>query len=368
MTNTGGWLQLGAAVVVTVGSLSAAAYFAQPSFVPVPRLDMPGVIFVGVKQGSAPAPVRVDVSLDFQPSPTMTTFGMFLKGDVDAGVPAERAGELVIGFCGGMKDVQLRTTAGGRDLKLEPPLPSSDANIYAGTIASEFSLDDDCVTTVLEEGDLTGQTIGEGGIGWALGLEGETTAATEAIAGAEHRYAFPRIGTLSLPVEVMSMKGGFGIEAVAPESVASITPTDLPLEYVPTVSSPEVENLLAPAWGIRLRSFGPVDGYRLNGVDQQQSVAVQRDLFIAAALAGTTSGGLIWACGAVGPLFDNRRRKPPPKIEAPDTEKARESLVPSSAGGDGVFPSPGNRHLIAASVLFGIAGSTLGWLISKWKR
>lgn len=358
MANTGERLQLAAAGGVTILSTLVALHFSQPAFAPVPPLGVPGAIFVGVKKESAPAPVRVDVELDFQPSPSLTSFDMFLRGDIDAAVPPEQAGDLMIGFCGPMKDVQLRRTNNGEELRFDPPVAPSDNDIF-GSVGLDFSLNNDCVMTVISKQDFKDQTIGEAGVGWAVSLEGETTAPTEAVAGAQHRYAFPRIATLTLPVEILN------IESVTAESVVSITPHDLPADYVPTVSSPEVEDPTAPTWSLPLQSADRDAGFELNGIDQRHEAAVQRDLFLASASAGTAGGGLIWFFGAAGPFVDAFLRKFR-RSEAPFIEEAGE-LTPPPARGDDVRNSPTYRHLVATSLLSGIAGSTLAWLVSRRK-
>ncbi|MDF2048867.1 hypothetical protein [Arthrobacter sp. Cr_A7] len=357
MVNTGERLQLAAASGVTILSTLVALHFSQPAFTPVPPLDMPGAIFVGVKKGSASAPVRVDVELRLQPSPSLTSFDMFLRGDINAAVPPEQAGDLMVGFCGAMKDVQLRRTSDGEELRFDPPIAPS--NLSEGSVGREFSLSGDCVMTTISKQDFSDQTLGVAGIGWAVSLEGETTAPTEAVAGSQHRYAFPRIATLTLPVEILA------IESVTAESVVSIEPKGLPAEYVPTVSSPEVEDPTAPIWGLPLHNADRAAGFELNGVDQRHEAAVQRDLFLASASAGTAGGGLIWFFGSAGPFVDALLRRFR-KAEAPVIEEAAE-LTPSPASENGVPDSPTYRRLIAASLLSGVAGSTLAWLFSRRK-
>lgn len=286
MVKTSEGLQLAAAIIVTIASFLGAWHYSQPALSSVPSLDMPGAIFVGVKQGSASAPVRVDVDLRFYPSPNLTSFDMVLKGDDDAAVPPDEAGELMVGFCGAMKDVQLRRTSGGEELTLEPPIPPTDTNPRVVSIGLEFSLDDDCVMTVISPTDFPDTTLGKAGIGWAVSLEGDTTAPTEAFAGSHHRYAFPRIATLTLPADISPL----GIQAVAAESVVSIGPRGLPAEYLPTVSSPQVEDPTAPGWSLPLQSANTTSGFRLSGVDQQGETEVQRKLFLASAAAGTAGG------------------------------------------------------------------------------
>lgn len=320
---------------------------------------MPGAIFVGVKKGSAPAPVRVDVGLSFRPSPGLTSFDMFLRGDVDAAVPPEQAGDLMIGFCGAMKDVQLRRTSDGEELRFGPPIAPSNTEISAGSVGLEYSLSDDCVMTVISKQDFSDQTVGEAGIGWGVALEGETTAPTEAVAGARHRYTFPRIATLTLPVEVLD------IESVTAESIVSIRPEGLPAEYVPTVSSPEVQDPTAPTWNLPLQSADKTAGFRLTGVDQRHEAAVQRDLFVASALAGIAGGGLIWFFGAAGSFVDALLRKLR-KDKAPVIDEAGE-LTSSPASRNGVPDSPTYRRLVAVSLLSGIAASTVAWLVSRRK-
>src|SRR5687767_6050732 len=128
MVNTSEKLQLAAAFIVTAVSTFGAWHYSQPALSSVPSLSMPGAIFVGVKQGSASAPVRVDVDLRFDPSPSLTLFDMVLKGDGDAAVPPDQAGELMVGFCGAMKDVHLRKWGNGKELTFEPPIPPTDSN------------------------------------------------------------------------------------------------------------------------------------------------------------------------------------------------------------------------------------------------
>jgi hypothetical protein len=70
MVKTSERLHLVAAIIVTTASFLGAWRYSQPALSSVPSLAMPGAIFVGVKQGSVSAPVRVDVDLCFYPSPT----------------------------------------------------------------------------------------------------------------------------------------------------------------------------------------------------------------------------------------------------------------------------------------------------------
>src|SRR6185312_9448740 len=119
--------QLVAAIFVTAVSTFGAWHYSQPALASVPALGMPGAIFVGVKQGSAPAPVRVDVDLRFYPSPSLTSFDMVLRGDGAAAVPPDQAGELMVGFCGAIKDVHLRKTSTGEELRFAPPIPPTDS-------------------------------------------------------------------------------------------------------------------------------------------------------------------------------------------------------------------------------------------------
>lgn len=359
MVKTNEWLQLATAIIVTTTSFLYAWHYSQPALSSIPSLDMPGAILVGVKQGSASAPVRVDVDLRFYPSPDLTSFDMVLKGDGDAAVPSDDAGELMVGFCGAMKDVLLRRTSDGEELTFESPIPSTDTNPRVGAIGFEFSLDDDCVMTVIRPTDFRDTTLGEAGIGWAVSLKGCTHAPTEASAGSRHRYAFPRIATLTLPAAISPLD----IQAVAAESVVSIEPRDLPAEYLPTVASPQVENPTAPGWSLPLHRAHPTAGFRLSGVDQQEETEVQRELFLASAAIGTAGGGLIWLFGTIGPLlndFVQKRRN--------RSELVAEELVPHLGGRTDVLAPPDYLRLIAVPVLLGIAGSVFAWLISKRRR
>lgn len=351
-----------AAIFVTAVSTFGAWHYSQPALSSVPSLSMPGAIFVGVKQGSASAPVRVDVDLRFYPSPSLTWFDMVLKGDGAAAVPPDQAGELMVGFCGAMKDVHLRKASNGEELTFEPPIPSTDLNPRVGAIGFEFSLDDDCVMTDISPTDFRDRTVGGAGIGWAVSLQGNTAAPTEAFAGSHHRYAFPRIATLTLS----DFTGTLDIQAVAAGSVVSIQPRDLPAEYVPTISSPQVEDPTAPRWILPLRSAATAAGFRLAGVDQQAETEVQRKLFLASAAAGTAGGGLIWLVGGIGPVLNDVVHK----------RRNRRAPVAEEAGG--LTPSLGDRtevpdsfdylRLIAAPALLALAGSTLAWVISKRRR
>lgn len=351
-----------AAIFVTAVSAFGAWHYSQPALASVPALSMPGAIFVGLKPGSASAPVRVDVDLRFYPSPSMTQFEMFLKGDGGAAVPPDQAGELMVGFCGAMKDVHLRNTSNGEELQFEPPISPTDSNLNVSEIGFEFSLDDDCVMTDISPTDFQDSTVGEAGIGWAVSLQGNTAAPTEAVAGSNHRYAFPRIATLTLP----SFIGPPGIQAVAADSVVSIQPRDLPAEYVPTISSPQVEDPTAPAWSLPLRSADTTAGFRLSGVDQQEETEVKRKLFLASAAAGTAGGGLIWLVGATGPVLSDvvqkrRNRRAPVAEEAGD-------LAPSPDNRTDVPDSFAHLRLFAAPALVALAGSVLAWVISKRRR
>ncbi len=354
-----------AAIIVTATSAFGAWHYSQPALASVPSLSMPGAIFVGVKHGSASAPVRVDVDLRYYPSPSLTLFDMVLKGDSAAAVPPDQAGELMVGFCGAMKDVHLRKSSNGDELSFAPPIPPTDSNPKASEIGLEYSLDDDCVMTDISPTDFQDTTVGEAGLGWAVSLQGKTAAPTEAFAGSHHRYAFPRIATLTLPAEI----GSLGIQAVAAESVVSIEPRDLPAEYVPTISSPQVEDPTAPTWSLPLRSADTTAGFRLTGVDQQDETEAQRKLFLASAAAGTTGGGLIWLVGSTGPVLKDvvqkrQNRRPPP------AEKAGEAgeLTPSLGNETDVPDSIDYLRLFAAPALLALAGSTLAWVFSRRRR
>lgn len=351
-----------AAIFVTTVSAFGAWHYSQPALASVPALSMPGAIFIGVKPGSASAPVRVDVDLRFHPSPSLTRFDMVLRGDGAAAVPPDQAGELMVGFCGAMKDVHLRKTSNGEELRFVPPIPPTDSNPKVSAIGLEFSLDDDCVKTDISPTDFQDTTVGEAGIGWAVSLQGNSAAPTEAFAGSHHRYAFPRIATLTLPAFI----GPPGIQAVAADSVVSIQPRDLPAEYVPTISSPQVEDPTAPAWSLPLRIADTAAGFRLTGVDQQDATEAQRKLFLASAAAGTAGGGLIWLVGATGPVLNEV------------VQKRRNRRAPVAEETGEPVPSPGNRtdvpdafaylRFFAAPVLVAIAGSVLAWVISKRRR
>jgi hypothetical protein len=359
MVKTNEKAQLAAAIFVTGVSTFGALHYSQPALASVPSLSMPGAVFVGVKQGSAPAPVRVDVDLRFYPSPSLTSFDMVLKGDAEAAVPPEQAGELMVGFCGAMKDVQLRKTSNGEELRFAPPIPPTDSNPKSSSIGLEFSLDDDCVMTVISPRDFQDTTVGRAGMGWAVSLEGDTTAPTEAFAGSHHRYAFPRIATLTLP----AVFDPLDIQAVAAESVVSIQPRDLPAEYVPTISSPQVDDPTAPGWALPLRSADVTAGFRLTGVDQQYETEVQRKLFLASAAAGIAGGGLIWLFGAMGPVLNDAVQKRRNR-RAPVAEEAGELTRPSGSRTD-VRHSPEYLRLFAAPALLALAGSALAWVISR---
>ena len=351
-----------AAIFVTAGAAFGAWHYSQPALASVPALSMPGAIFVGVKPGSASAPVRVDVDLRFYPSPSLTKFDMVLRGDGAAAVPPDQAGELMVGFCGAIKDVHLRKTSNGEELRFAPPIPPTDSNPKVSEIGLEFSLDDDCVMTDISPMDFQDATVGEAGLGWAASLQGNTAAPTEAFAGSHHRYALPRIATLTLPPVI----GLLGIQAVGADSLVSIQPRDLPAEYVPTISSPQVEDPTAPAWSLPLRSADTTAGFRLTGVDQQDETEAQRRLFLASAAAGTAGGGLIWLFGATGPVLNDV------------VQKRRNRRAPVAEEAGELTPSPGNRtdvpdslaylRLFAAPALLALAGSTLAWVISKRRR
>ncbi|MGP7812625.1 MULTISPECIES: hypothetical protein [Micrococcaceae] len=354
--------QMVAALVVTALSAFGAWHFSEPALTSVPKLNMPGAIFVGVKHGSASAPVRVDIDLRFYPSPNLTKFDMVLKGDSAAAVPPDQAGELMVGFCGAMKDVHLRKTSNGEELRFAPPIPPTDSNPRVSGIGLEFSIDDDCVMTRIWPTDFRDTTIGEAGMGWAVSLQGNTSAPTEAFAGSHHRYAFPRIATMTLP----AVTDLLDIQSVATESVVSIQPRDLPAEYVPTISSPQVVDPTAPTWRLPIRSADTSAGFRLAGIDQQEETNVQRKLFLASAAAGITGGGLIWLVGTIGPVFNkvvqNRRNR-----RAPAADVAGE-LTPDLGSRTDVPDSSAYPRLFTASALLFLAGSTVAWAIRKLRR
>lgn len=216
--------------------------------------------------------------------------------------------------------------------------------------------------TVIVSVDFRDTTIGKAGIGWGVSLEGDTTAPIEAFAGSHHRYAFPRIATLTLPAVI----GPLDIQAVAVESVVTIRPSGIPAEYVPTVSSPQVEDPTSPGWSLPLQIADTAAGFRLAGVDQQEEKEVQGKLFFASASAGIAGGALIWGFGALGPLIEKRRHKPL-EGEAHAPEEADSSSTPTSIRGYDVQSSPTYRRLMTASVLSGIARTTLTWLVSRRK-
>ncbi|SDX60154.1 hypothetical protein SAMN04487912_12111 [Arthrobacter sp. cf158] len=362
MVKTNEKAQLVAATFVTAVSTFGAWHYSQPALSSVPSLSLPGAVFVGVKQGSASAPVRVDVDLRFSPSPSLTLFDMVLKGDASAAVPPDLAGELMVGFCGAMKDVHLRKTSNGEELTLEPPIPPTDSNPKVSSIGLEFSLDDDCVMTVISPTDFQDRTVGEAGISWAVSLEGETTAPTEAFTGSHHRYAFPRIATLTLPTVIDLLD----IQAVAASSVVNIQPRDLPAEYVPTISSPQVEDITAPGWNLPLHSADTTAGFRLTGVDQQDETEAQRQLFLASAAAGTAGGGLIWLVGAIGPVLNDVIHKRRNRVAPVAEDSGGLALSPGSRA-DGPEPPDCLRH-VAAPALLALAGATLTWMIRKRRR
>ncbi len=207
--------------------------------------------------------------------------------------------------------------------------------------------------TVISPTDFRDTTFGEAGFGWAASLEGDTTAPTEAFAGSHHRYAFPRLATLTLPAVI----GPLDIQAEAAESVVSIQPRDLPAEYVPTTSSPQVGDPTAPGWSLPLQSADTPKGFRLTGIDQQGETEVQRKLFLASAAAGTAGGGLIWLVAAIGSVLNGvvqtRRNR-----RAPIAERVGE-LTPSLGSRTDVPDPPDYLRLIAAPALLALAGSRL---------
>lgn len=205
-------------------------------------------------------------------------------------------------------------------------------------------------------------TLGEAGIGWAVSLQGNTTAPTEAFAGSHHRYAFPRITTLAVPANM----GLLGIQAVAPESMVSIQPRNFPAEYVPTISSPAVEDPTAPIWRLLLRNAGTAAGFRLTGVDLQDEMEVQRKLFLASAAAGIAGGGLIWLVGAMGPALNDYSQKRRNRRETPEEEAG--ALTPPLTNRTEIPDSLAYSRVIAASTLLAFAGSTLVWIIKKCRR
>lgn len=326
---------------------------AQPAFAATPPLDSPGSVFIGVRQGSAPTPVRVDVGMLLQPSPSRTTFSIALLGDPSSSVPLEDAGDLLLGFCGSMKDVRLQTSADVENLALIPLIPASGPDITTNSFGAEFSLRDDCRMAVINKRELTDTLIGEGGPSWALFIEGETTAATEASAGAQHRYVLPRIATATLPIE------GLNMDSVAVESVVSIKPDGLPPEYVPTVMSPQVDDIGAPGWEFPIRSIGRLEGFRLTGTDQRGQAEIQGLLFLGSGFAGVAGGGLVWMFGTFGVL----RRKSSPQALSPASES--DALTLDLAGGDDHSRPPTDKRLLVASVLSGIACSALTWFLRR---
>lgn len=357
------WIwQLVAAISVTLASSLGAWHFSQPALSSVPSLGVPGSIYVGVKRDSALAPVRVDIDLSFYPSPDRTLFDMVLRGDNDAAVPPDQAGELMVGFCGAMKDVQLRKVSDGEELTVESRMIPIYWSAKVGLGASVFFPNENCVMTVIKPTDFTEVTFGEAGSGWAVSLAGETTAATEASAGSHHRYTFPSVETLTLPEALNSLD----VQAVAAESMVRIQPRQLPVEYVPTISSPQVEDPTAPEWRLPIQGAYTTAGFQLSGVDQQDEMEVQRKLFLASAAAGTAGGGLIWVVGAISPVLNDLGQKRRNR-DVPAAEQARDPAPSLGSRSDAVDP-PNYLRLISAPVVLGIAGSSLAWLIRRRRR
>ena len=252
-----------------------------------------------------------------------------------------------------MKDVRLQTSADAENLELKPLIPASGLDLTTNSFGPEYSLRDDCRMTIINKRELTDTNFGDGGPSWALFINGETTAATAASAGAQHLYALPHIATGDLPFK------GIDMDSVAVESMASMEPDGLPPQYVPTVISPQVNDIGNPRWELPIRSAGILEGFRLSGTDHREQANIQGWLFLGSGFAGVAGGGLIWLFSSLGAL----RRKTRPQAPHPASET--DALKLDVAGGDD-YPRPTTyKRLLVASVLSGIGGFALTWFLSR---
>lgn len=113
----------------------------------------------------------------------------------------------------------------------------------------------DCRVIDVPKSDLTGISFGPAGASWALPpIEGATSAATEASNGAQHRHAIPNIVSTRLPVDRVL------IAPVVNESMASLTPHELPGEFIPTVASPQLNDSGILEWNFPSRPLREMRG------------------------------------------------------------------------------------------------------------
>lgn len=291
--------------------------------------------------------------MTIRPSTHKTEFTLDLLGDPTSPVPLDKAGDLMLGFCGPMEDVRVRRFKDESVLKLQPlPLPS-EGEIFSGALGTDISLVDDCQMLVIPKSELNSLSIGDFGASWALSLEGETSAQTEASAGAQRRYAFPNIVTTALPFV------GLEMDPVALDSTASITPKYLPREFTATVASPELNNAGILSWDFPVAAARGRAGYILTGTDQQKQAEIQSQLFIASGLSGATGGALIWLFSSFGGANEKGHRRTP----APSADKKAQR--PDSPPEDRHKPRSLPMKILAASALSAVVGCGITWLIKR---
>ncbi|MGO4246275.1 hypothetical protein AB4Y87_03600 [Paenarthrobacter sp. RAF54_2] len=282
--------RIGAGAVTLVTGI-LGFLMAQPAFATTPALAEAGSILVGVKHGSAATPVRVDVHMTLHPSEREGKFSLSLLGDPEVPVTPEKAGDLILGFCGAMKDVRLRKAGGSDELRLEPLVAPTGRDYFSGAVGFNISLEDDCKMLIVQNSELSGFLVGTAGASWAVFFEGEALAPTAAIAGAQQRFVFPNITSTFLPRDVLMM------DAVAQNSRATLTPKGLPREFVPSVTTPAMPDSGILEWKFPIAAVQDSKSYRITGTDQQENAWAQGQLFLASGLFGIAGGGLIWFFG-----------------------------------------------------------------------
>ncbi len=303
--------------------------------------------------------------MDVWPSPSQTTFRLHLNGDSTSPVPQDRAGDLILGFCGAMRDVRLQKVGDNADLVPRPLLQPSDTEIDSNRLGHLS----DCRVIDVPKSDLTGISFGPAGASWALPpLEGETSAATEASNGAQHRYALPNIVSTYLPVD------GVLIDPVANESMASLTPHELPGEFVPTVASPQLNDSGILEWNFPLTSAQGNAGHRITGTDQQEGGEIQQHLFFASGLSGVAGGALIWLFSTFGIFHKRVRRGALPTTSTADLlgpeltgRQASTTAAQPLTGTDQDEAASIQRKILVTSALSAVTGGALIWIFGTFR-
>ena len=287
-TNSGlkDWMMAGSALVVVLLLIWCLVH---PAFARIPGLETPGTIFVSAEQGPSHDRLRVDVQVQVDVSQTQTSLSISLHGDPNSPVSLDEAGDLILGFCGGIRDIQLVNIATGDAIALKS-LNVNDPQVWS----SQLGHLSDCRMAKISKYELTGTWLGDSGRSWALPrLMGTTSAVTKASAGAQHRYVFPNVVTTHIPI------GEVPFGTVASKSMVELTTRGISDEYIPAVSSPALDDPGALKWNFPMSSYQGSSGHRLTGVDQAEATVIQAKLFFAAALSGIAGTLLAWILGSI---------------------------------------------------------------------